>query len=605
VSKNRLKLLLSVALLLVIAGLLWLLLRGLGDLVTYFQQGADPASALNIVPNRPPDLHVKLAWLPDDADTGRAMEPYTRRQIEASYLRAWLQWNLSYLKGEPFGLKTYFSGPGLAAASEAVTRTTAAGWRVAQADLTHSLRLHFYSADGSIVSFTDHAANVAQVVRDARGNEVFAGESTAAYDVVMFLDDGNWRMRHWVRLPTEKAAPGPTSESRLKLAVPTAAIAGINYYPQVTPWDQFWPAYDGAVTERDFALARSLGLNVVRVFVPYAEFGGARVRPEMLDRLQDLLDRAQTHGLLVIPTLFDFWGGYDLLHWPDGDRHLEAILGRFADHPAVLAWDLKNEPDKDYARVGRMTVDAWLAHVIQQARTLAPGQPLTIGWSTPEAAPALAEKLDFVSFHFYAPPAELPTRYAALAAAAPDCPLLLGEFGLPTWNSALFPNGHTEAEQAQYYADILRFMRSTANAGTLAWTLYDFADVPASVSGRLPWRRGAESRLGVIRPDGSPKPAAALLAPGAILDVPAVPGWARWTKPFWRTVGVVLAALGLALLLWLRRRGHKPAAALHRPPMARPARPRRKTTWRMIGAIAGLSAALWAAGQRLRTRRRK
>ena len=113
VSKIHLKLLLWLALLLVAAGVLWLLLRGLGDLVAYFQRGADPASALNIVPNVPPDLHVTLAWLPDDADTGRAMEPYTRRQIEAGYLRAWLQWNLSYLKGEPFGLKTYFSGPAL------------------------------------------------------------------------------------------------------------------------------------------------------------------------------------------------------------------------------------------------------------------------------------------------------------------------------------------------------------------------------------------------------------------------------------------------------------------------------------------------------------
>lgn len=66
----------------------WGAVRGAAELLAYFERGADPASALNIIPNVPPDLHVKLSWRADDAATGRAIEPVTRTQIEASYIRA-------------------------------------------------------------------------------------------------------------------------------------------------------------------------------------------------------------------------------------------------------------------------------------------------------------------------------------------------------------------------------------------------------------------------------------------------------------------------------------------------------------------------------------
>ena len=554
----------------------WGAVRGAAELLAYFERGADPASALNIIPNVPPDLHVKLSWRADDAATGRAIEPVTRTQIEASYIRAWLQWGLSYTKGQPYGLKTYFEGPALEAVSNAVNDAAAQGLTIEQTDTAHNLQLHFYSANGAIVSFTDHDALVAQVIRDSSGAIVYAGETRANYDVVMFLQDGDWHVRHWVRRAAADAPPAAGSSgrsgfvtrsgTRLMLDGEPFQVYGINYYPRVTPWDRFWINYDPAEIDRDLTAIRSLGLNTVRTFIPFEQFGGPKPDPVMLDRLQDFLDRVDANGMKALPTLFDFRTDYRPLLWPESDRHLERILTRFRDHRAILAWDMKNEPNNDYSSNGAEVVDAWLAHTARLAHQYDPNHLVTIGWLNPRAASNLADEVDFISYHFFSPAEELPAGYAALRAAVPDKPILMSEFGLPTWNSWIFPHGHTEAEQASYYADILRTMRTTDSVGTAVWTLHDFSYVPKQVTGGQPWRIGPELQLGVLRADGTPKPAAALLAPGASLDVPPVPGWARWIKPFWLTMyGLALLLPVLAVWRWCKRQ--RPQRSSKAPPM--------------------------------------
>ena len=560
-SKNLLKLLLWAAIFAIGTLLSYWLLLGITGLISYFQQGADVSSALHNIPALPSDLTVRWQWLPDDPDTGRQMEPFTRVQIESSYLRAWLQWNLSYTQRKPYGLTTYFSGPALADLDESIKQSAAnniypAGWKVTQVDNAHNLQLHFYSADGSIVSLTDQNALVMETIQDSKNALIYSGENQASYDVVMFLEDGYWRIRHLVRTGTQpnpeaslvalQTAPGfvGIEGNHLVLDGQPFIATGINYYPQSTPWDLFWPKYTAATTDQDFKLIQSLGLNTIRIFVPFDQFGGSKPDPLVLDKLEDLLGRANNHGLRVIVTLFDFRTDYSPWLWSSADRQLEALLTRFRDNPTILAWDLKNEPDRDYSAAGFDNVNNWLRHTAQVARSLDPHHPLTIGWSTPAAALVLINSVDFVSFHFYAPAATLPAQLTTLNSAAANRPIMVTEFGLPTWNSPFFPNGHSEFEQAEYYADILNATRSGNVNGTLAWTLYDFTNVPATVAGRYPWQTGPQKYLGVVRADGTLKPAAKLLAPDAALDVTRLPIWARFFKPFWLTVVISLSVLG-------------------------------------------------------------
>lgn len=581
-SKTRLKILLWLLLLVIFAAAGLFLLNRTAELLASFQEGADPASALNIVPNRPPDLQVRLDWLPNDADTGREMEPATRELIESAYLRAWLQWNISYLRGEPYGLETYFVGPALEAVTESIEHTHQQGWSLAQTDLEHQLQLHFYAADGSIVSFTAHDVLVAQIMRDgATAAPVHTGVTRADYDVVMMLEDGTWRVRHWVRRQPAVVAEPPqstpngfvTSNGRdLLLNGEPFYMRGINYYPQETPWVDFWPHYDEAIIEADFELIQSLGLNTVRIFIPYApeplevevqdDIDSAAVEtaaPELIDpyehiraNLTHLLDTAAEQELKVIVTLFDFRTDYQILLWPNADRDLEAFVPYFADHPAILAWDLKNEPDLDQPGNTPEMVNAWLTHINEQVHRYDPHHLTTIGWAKIENAAQLADVVDFVSFHYYEAAADLPTAYNTLRTAVPDKPIALTEFGLSTWNSFFFPGGRTEAEQAAHYAAILQTLENSDAAGFVAWTLYDFQNIPSLVVGSLPWRVAPQKQFGLINSAGEPKTAAFLLAADSRLeDVPPPSTIGRFLKPFWLTF-MVAAVSGLAVCwrLW-------------------------------------------------------
>ncbi|MEM7537086.1 MAG: cellulase family glycosylhydrolase [Chloroflexota bacterium] len=586
-NKTYVKLAIGGVLVLLMAFVALATLRSLADLTAYFRQGADPAQALNIIPNVPPDLFVDIEWIDPETeqgaaegsaqqsnngrDTGRVLNRYNRERIESAYLRAWLQWNISYARQAPYGLGSYFTGPALDAVTDAIETATKRGQRINQVDTKHSLKLHLYSADGTIVSFTDERAQVVRRIEDETGKVIYVGETTERYEVVMVLHQGRWRVRHWLRTeltddaippsPPHPLTPSPRPNfvyvegRQLMLDGEPFVVRGINYYPQEYPWHDFLPNYQRSVVEEDLRTIKNLGLNTVRTFILYEHPGGPDVPDYVMDNMQHFLDYADRIGLKVMFGLFDFRADYNLLLWSNGDRHMETILTEFADHPGLLAWDLKNEPDFDYDSAGKELVDGWLRHIAVLAREYDPNHLLTIGWALPESAFAHADLLDFVSYHHYKAFDELPTFYGDLRFQVPDKPLVLSEIGLPTWNSPFFPNGHTEAEQAYVYAETQKALKRTDSAGHIFWTLYDFNAVPSSVAGAMPWQKGPQAWMGIRRKDGSFKPAAALVPPDAKLNVEPEPAWRRFTKPFWITVFISMFIGGMivfAFVMWLR-----------------------------------------------------
>ncbi len=570
-SKNYLKLILGALLLALVGAGVWGALSGMAALILYFQTGADPAAALHIVPNVPPDLHVRLSWRPDPPDTGRALDPMARKGVESSYLRAWLQLHLAAMKHENYGLKTYFSGPALAA----LEQPSNAGWHIDEVDTAHQLELHFYSADGAIISFTDHGAWVSQLARAGAGLDAkssaggdapaFYGDFVADYDIVMFLEDGNWRVRHWVRRAARDIEASPPAAPPLGAGFvvregQTLAsdgrdykVAGIDYYPRTAPGDEFWPAYTSSETARDFALMQRLGINTVRVDVPFQQFGGPAVDEAMLERLGDLLSHATQANLKVIVTLFGHFSDYQVIQWPAADRHLEALLRRFHEDPAILAWDLKNAPDVDYAGNGKELVNAWLRHVARLARSCDSNHLLTVGWGRAAAAADLSDVLDIASFRHFESAASLEAGYAALRARV-AAPILISAFGLSTWNSFFFPGGHTELEQASYYAEVRRVLRRVGAVGSVASTLHDYDHAPKALPAWQPWVTGAMQNLGVVRRDGTLKPAAALLREEAEVLVASAPVWGRLFKPFWLVVALLALGCGVVAVRGYARR---------------------------------------------------
>ena len=299
-----------------------------------------------------------------------------------------------------------------------------------------------------------------------------------------------------------------TSGSSLLLNGQPFEVRGANYYPSRHPWDRFWPEYDQRVIDRDFAQFAAWGLNTVRVFVRFDQFGGGAGSATSLDKLANLLQEARRHGLFVIPTLFDFHSEYQPSGWAQDDLQTVALLTRFRDDPAVLAWDIKNELDLDYPRHGMSAVNAWLVHELSVARQVDRNHLLTVGWATAEDALTSPVTVDIVSFHAYDPLPRLATSYAALRQRNTDRPLLLEEFGSTTW-SATETSANMEREQARYLSEVLDFLATSDAAGFAMWTPYDFENVPSDVGG--PSRIAREAEYGVVRVDGSAKPSLQVL----------------------------------------------------------------------------------------------
>ena len=321
----------------------------------------------------------------------------------------------------------------------------------------------------------------------------------SAFKIILLLEDGFWRIRHLVKENSETF-----KQINKRVITDSLNIKGINYYPKATPWDMFGDKFDIDTVSKDFKIIKNAGLNTVRIFVQYEDFGKADVNPEKLEKLKQTLDIAEDNNLKVVLTLFDFYGDYSVLNWTLNQRQAEKIVSMFKDHNALLAWDIKNEPNLDFESRGQDLVVAWLYQMIDLVKSIDDTHPVTIGWSNPKSASILKDKVDFVSFHYYEDLDKLDNAVKTLKTLIPNKPLVLQEFGVSSYNGFWKPFGSTEEDQANYYKKAQEIIAEN-NLQYMSWTLYDFAEIPKEVVGRLPWRKEAQKHFGFISENGERK----------------------------------------------------------------------------------------------------
>ncbi len=294
-------------------------------------------------------------------------------------------------------------------------------------------------------------------------------------------------------------------------------IHGINYYPQRTPWSLFWTQYNPEVTQADLRRVRAMGFNTVRIFLPYPQFQPPfTAQHTPLVHLNHFLKQAESEGLRCVITLFDFYGDY---RRPElAARYVQALLPRYRHHPAILAWDLKNELDRDAPGVGAETLQQWLNTVIPALRKADETHLLTVGWSTPEAAVSWQTAVDYDTFHYYGRPTDFSPRLEALRAQRAlqgyIRPLVMGEFGYHTWAEAP-QDPHLLPHQYNDVNALMAGRLSQGLAGSLFWNLYDYAPTL-----REPWVLQAPSfqyYMGLLDLQGQPKPALQALQQRAFL----------------------------------------------------------------------------------------
>jgi hypothetical protein len=235
-------------------------------------------------------------------------------------------------------------------------------------------------------------------------------------------------------------------------------IRGCNYLPRsAVNSTEMWQAdtFDPKTIDQEFAWAKTLGYNSVRVFLQFIVW---QQEPAAFKRrFAEFLKLAHRHRITVMPILFDdcaFAGrepypgkqddpvpgvhnsGWvpspglkrvvDRSGWPELERYVKDMVGTFAKDRRVLVWDLYNEPgNSGMDTKSRPLMEACFAW----ARVVSPTQPLTVApWADFNSpfSRRMMELSDVVSLHAYDEPESVRNKLALCAGY--QCPMLCTEW---------------------------------------------------------------------------------------------------------------------------------------------------------------------------------
>lgn len=277
---------------------------------------------------------------------------------------------------------------------------------------------------------------------------------------------------------------------------------------------------------------KAIGANVVRTMAflnfrepppagPWfqASNGGKIVMNEGMDglgRLDRLLEAAEENDLRLILPLVNYWndlGGMGTyLDWLFPDRHLRTeefygrpearkalknwigtIVNRYRDSPAVLAWELANEPRCPIPGGRELLLD-WAEDMARFVKSVDPNHLVALGdegffrHAHPQNHLYTGEygvdfesilsipEIDFGTYHFYPGrqhmnvPVEFGTVWIEDHIAAGERaakPVVLEEYGLKIGEHGIASTADRDAR----YADWLATVHARAGAGDLLWML--------------------------------------------------------------------------------------------------------------------------------------
>ena len=486
------------------------ILYGASSVLAYLKTGADRSTMLHTEVKSEDVYLPKMNWASIENE-GREISNQELNSIEDNYLKSWYIKNIAYATNIPYGIEDFYTDSARVHIFETIKLNKKEKISIKATTLNHNPKLEFYSEDGKLAVLTDR--NVVEHQKTFLNEQLILSETdTSAYKVVLLLEDGFWRIRHKVKIENTAANDSIISKpfaevknDKILIKGEPYLIKGINYYPQEMAWDMFGDNFNIETIEEDFRLIKNANLNSIRIFIQYEDFGKEKVLGSKLEKLKKVLDASEKVGLKVVVTLFDFYGDYSLINWTLTHRHAEQIVTRFKNHEAILAWDIKNEPDLDFESRNKETVIAWLLEMIKQVKKFDPNHLVTIGYSSPEAAVNLVNEVDFVSYHYYKNIENFETDLKILKSKSLSKPLVLQEFGLSSYSGIWNGFRGSETNQANYHKKMQEIFKKESLA-FMSWGLYDFKSIPTSVVGRLPWRKSKQKYFGFIDKNGVNKP---------------------------------------------------------------------------------------------------
>ncbi len=317
-------------------------------------------------------------------------------------------------------------------------------------------------------------------------------------------------------------------------------LKGSNYFNSQNPWAEMWRRWDGPQIDADLSRVSALGGNVIRISLPYDNYRTepvvwqglrANINPVFIQRINELLQLAAKYQLKVDVSLFDWYDDAPNANTPDDHQnmmYIDAIVGAFAGDDRIFAWDIHNEADIYFNwKHGKADkVLAWMSRVTKEVRRLDPNHPIGISMSDyhnlyykPNANYKSAIELsDYVALHCYDAGAIQPEIVALKSITSK--PILLQETGWPTVPGS--SSNYDEPTQRFLYSLAVQAVQTQNTAGLLQWTLFDY--IPGT-SGANPTDPNdplmIQDHFGLIRRDGSYKPAAEVFRSYSVIGLPS------------------------------------------------------------------------------------
>jgi hypothetical protein len=305
-------------------------------------------------------------------------------------------------------------------------------------------------------------------------------------------------------------------------------LKGTNYWLSQAPFVGTWSEWNGARVQMELEKAKQLGVNSVRIGIPYDHKDSfdvvwgddtekLTVSPWIKNQMTQFLQIAARYDMKVIFVLFEWYDRYPKKGSRDERSNLayiNGIVSSFANDDRVLAWDLHNEPDnyEAWRGGGADGIIEWLGRMAVYVRQLDRRHPITVGvgnyvnlWSEGPGGLRMLDFVDFASFHTYNA-GTLTTQISEIKGWTKK-PVLLEEMGWPTSLGGEPPRPNAtfdEPTQSFLYRSMLGDAAGHDIAGVMQWTLWDYW------GGKTYLIPGHERYFGLVRQDGTFKPAAAV-----------------------------------------------------------------------------------------------
>lgn len=212
-------------------------------------------------------------------------------------------------------------------------------------------------------------------------------------------------------------------------------IKGFNYTPANVKSPRHhidcWVNYDSTTIKFDLDLAKSLNLNQVRIFVPYAVY--TEDKEALPAKLKHFVRECQKRGIGVMPVVGSGLWVKDTTLRVKGIEWIKFLVDAISDEPGLVMWDVMNEPDWPTAPKEMVMQKFENAKFMAKTfRKIDPNTPVTVGMAFVDGMIELADYVDVLQFHDYMQTREQIRNNINRAkefAAKVNKPLINGEIG--------------------------------------------------------------------------------------------------------------------------------------------------------------------------------